>query len=253
MDPHAQNHQTTHAFLQQVISARATPSYQLAAATQWTQVSPTQVRFAAQGRQVPRWRAVTADDVVFSLTRRGDTAVQHDVAAEASGSQKVDDFTVDLIIKARTPILLRELTEARIMNRAWAEKPTSATQVAGLRRQEENCASRNANGTGPFCHGKLAPDVKVAPEEPELVGQAPWQHRRRCSPPLVSRHAPGPPGISGQVDFVVVDPPPRDLARMKANADLKLVEAPRTTISWPGPVPRRTARRWHACKKPAQR
>ena len=76
VDPHAQNHQTTHAFLQQVYESlvRYDDKYQIepALATKWTQVSPTQVRFELRkGVKFHDGAPFTADDVVFSLTRAG--------------------------------------------------------------------------------------------------------------------------------------------------------------------------------------
>ncbi|MPM56394.1 HTH-type transcriptional regulator SgrR [bioreactor metagenome] len=75
-DPHSQNHQTTHAFMQQVYESlvRYDDKYQTvpALATKWTQVSPTQMRFELRkGVKFHDGAPFTADDVIFSLTRAG--------------------------------------------------------------------------------------------------------------------------------------------------------------------------------------
>jgi peptide/nickel transport system substrate-binding protein len=73
-DPHAQNHQTTLAFLQQVYEGltRYDDKYQVqpGLATKWTLMSPTQLRFELRRNvKFHDGTPFTADDVVFSLTR----------------------------------------------------------------------------------------------------------------------------------------------------------------------------------------
>ncbi|MBS0467543.1 MAG: ABC transporter substrate-binding protein, partial [Proteobacteria bacterium] len=166
IDPHAQNHQTTHAFLQQIYESlvRYDAKYQTepALATKWTQISPTQVRFELRkGVKFHDGAPFTADDVVFSLTRAMTPPSNMQSATQSLKEvKKVDDHTVDLILKGPNPILLRELTEARIMNKTWAEKHNSvkSQDYAG---KEESYASRNANGTGPFSLVAWQPDQKL--------------------------------------------------------------------------------------------
>ncbi|WP_312302547.1 ABC transporter substrate-binding protein, partial [Pulveribacter sp.] len=228
-DPHAQNHQTTHAFLQQVYESlvRYDEKFQVepALATKWEQVSPTQVRFTLrQGVKFHDGSPFTADDVVFSLTRAM-TPPSNMMSAVQSIKEvkKVDDHTVDVMLKGPNPILLRELTEARILNKAWAEKHNS-TKSQDYSAKEENYASRNANGTGPFKLASWQPDVKVT-----LKKNADWWDKPRGNidevvfTPIKSAATRTAALISGQVDFVV-DPPPQDLARMKGDSNLKLIE-----------------------------
>ncbi len=229
VDPHAQNHQTTHAFLQQIYEGlvRYDKNYQIqpALATKWTQISPTQVRFELRrGVKFHDGAPFTADDVVFSITRVM-TPPSNMISSVQSVKEvkKVDDFTVDLILKGPNPVLLRELTEARIMNKAWAEKNNSvkAQDYAG---KEENFASRNANGTGPFMLVGWQPDVKLTlKKNPNWWDKPAGNVDEVVFTPIKSAATRTAALISGQVDFVV-DPPPQDLARMKASPDLKLVE-----------------------------
>ena len=44
---------------------------------------------------------------------------------------------------------MNQLTELRMMSKAWAEKNNS-TSPKDIKTQDENFAHRNANGTGPF-------------------------------------------------------------------------------------------------------
>lgn len=229
VDPHAQNHQTTHAFLQQVYESlvRYDQKYQIepALATKWTQVSPTQVRFELRkGVKFHDGAPFTADDVVFSLTRAG-TAPSNMMSSVQSIKEvkKVDDHTVDLILKGPNPILLRELTEARIMNKAWAEKHNSV-KSQDYAAKDENYASRNANGTGPFIMVGWQPDVKVTlKKNPDWWDKPKGNIDEVVFTPIKSAATRSAALISGQVDFVV-DPPPQDLARMKADANIKLIE-----------------------------
>jgi len=229
IDPHGQNHQTTHAFLQQIYESlvRYDDKYQIepALATSWEQVSPTQMRFTLRKDVTFHDGApFTADDVVFSLTRAL-TPPSNMMSAVQSVKEvkKVDDHTVDVFLKGPNPILLRELTEARIMNKAWAEKH-STVKAQDFAAKEENYASRNANGTGPFSFVEWKPDVTV-----KLKKNPNWWDKPKGNidevvfTPIKSAATRSAALLSGQVDFVV-DPPPQDLARMKANPDIQIIE-----------------------------
>ncbi|MBU4422313.1 MAG: ABC transporter substrate-binding protein, partial [Gammaproteobacteria bacterium] len=130
---------------------------------------------------------------------------------------------VDLILKGPNPILLRELTEARIMNKAWAEK-NNALKSQDYAAKEENFAARNANGTGPFIMVGWQPDVKVTlKKNPNWWDKPTGNIDEVVFTPIKSAATRSAALISGQVDFVS-DPPPQDLARMKGSPDIKLVE-----------------------------
>ena len=69
-------------------------------------------------------------------------------------------------------MLLRQLTELRMMSKAWAEKNKSL-EPQDIKTKDENFAHRNANGTGPFMLKRWEPDVRTgAGAQPQLVGQA---------------------------------------------------------------------------------
>ena len=228
-DPAGQNHQTTLAYQQMVYESliRYDEKYQItpSLATKWNVVSPTQLRFELRkGVKFHDGAPFTADDVVFSLTRTM-TPPSNLTSATQSVKEvkKVDDHTVDVILKGPSPVVLRELVEARIMNKAWAEK-NNATKAQDYKAKEENFASRNANGTGPFTLVGWQPDTKTTlKKNPNWWDKPKGNIDEVVFTPIKSAATRSAALISGQVDFVV-DPPPQDLARMKANADLKLVE-----------------------------
>ena len=228
-DPAGQNHQTTLAYQQMVYESliRYDEKYQItpSLATKWNFMSPTQLRFELRkGVKFHDGAPFTADDVVFSLTRTM-TPPSNLTSATQSVKEvkKVDDHTVDVILKGPSPVVLRELVEARIMNKAWAEK-NNATKAQDYKAKEENFASRNANGTGPFTLVGWQPDTKTTlKKNPNWWDKPKGNIDEVVFTPIKSAATRSAALISGQVDFVV-DPPPQDLARMKANADLKLVE-----------------------------
>ncbi|HOB67982.1 ABC transporter substrate-binding protein, partial [Ottowia sp.] len=127
-DPQGQNHQTTLAYQQMVYEGlvRYDEKFQIvpALATKWTFVTPTQLRFELRkGVKFHDGAPFTADDVVFSITRTMTPPSNLTSAAQSVKEvKKVDDHTVDLILKGPSPVVLREISEARIMNKAWAEK-----------------------------------------------------------------------------------------------------------------------------------
>ena len=228
-DPHGQNHQTTLAFLQQVYEGltRYDAKYQIqpGLATKWTQISPTQVRFELRRNvKFHDGTPFTADDVVFSLTRA--MTPPSNMTAYVQSIQevkKVDDFTVDLILKGPSPVLLRELTDARIMSKAWAEKHNSV-KAQDYRAKEENFASRNANGTGPFVLKSWQPDVKTVLEaNPNWWDKPTGNVTEVLYTPIKSAATRTAALISGQVDFVS-DPPPQDLARLIQTPNLKQID-----------------------------
>ena len=178
-DPHAQNHQTTLAYQQMVYESlvRYNEKYEVepSLAAKWTMVSPTQIRFELRkGVKFHDGAPFTADDVVFSLNRAM-TPPSNMTAYVQSVKEvkKVDDHTVDVILKGPSPVVLRELTDARIMNKAWAEK-NNAAKAQDYKAKEENFAARNANGTGPFILEAWQPDTRTT-----LKKNADWWDKPR--------------------------------------------------------------------------
>ncbi|KAF4530795.1 hypothetical protein B566_EDAN018826, partial [Ephemera danica] len=149
LDPHAQNHATTGSILQHAYEGltRYNERYEVepALATKWTQLSPTQVRFELRkGVTFHDGSPFTADDVVFSFGRikqpQGTMQIYVTGVAEV---KKLDSHTVDFILAAPNPILLRSIIDFRIVSKIWAEKNNS-TRTQDYKAKEENYASRNS-------------------------------------------------------------------------------------------------------------
>ena len=120
-------------------------------ATAWREVSPTQVRFTLrQGVKFHDGSAFTADDAVYSLQRAMSKTSNYTPYVQGIDKVvKVDAQTIDIFLKSPNPVLLRQMTELRMMSKAWAEKNRSV-EPKDIKGTDENFAHRNATGTGPY-------------------------------------------------------------------------------------------------------
>ena len=199
------------------------PEAQLA--TAWRDVSPTQVRFTLRsGVKFSDGTPFTADDVVYSITRA--MAKTSNYAVYTQGIDrvvKVNDTTVDFIMKGPNPVLLNQLTELRIMSKAWAEKNKSV-EPKDIRAKDETHAHRNAMGTGQYMVKEWQPDQKlVLVKNPNYWGSNASNVTEIIYTPIKSEATRVAALLSGEVDFVL-DPSPQDLARLRGNANLKVID-----------------------------
>jgi peptide/nickel transport system substrate-binding protein len=230
LDPHAQAHTTTGAILQQAYEGltRYDEQYRIepALAVRWTAISPTQIRFELRrGVQFHDGSPFTADDVLFSFRRiRQPQATMQIFLAGVHEVRKVDDFTVDVLLDAPTPLLLRNLASARIMSRAWAEQH-QATDTQDFKTGKESYATHHAMGTGPYKITDWVPDQKIT----MAVNRSWWDNSHRGNLtgivylPIKSDQTRVAALLSGDVDLVT-DLPPQDVGRLKAAPGLKLLE-----------------------------
>jgi peptide/nickel transport system substrate-binding protein len=194
-------------------------------ATGWKQVSPTQVRVTLrQGVKFHDGAAFNADDVVFSLTRAMSKTSNFGVYTQGIDKVvKVDDYTVDIMTKGPNPVLIRQLTELRIMDRDWAEK-NKAVDPKDIKTKDENFAHRNANGTGPFQLKSWDQDVKlVLTRNPNYWGKVEGNVTEIIYSPIKAEATRVASLLSGEVDMVL-DPSPADMARLRSTATLKVVD-----------------------------
>ena len=166
----------------------------------------------------------TADDVVFSFGRI--TQPQGTKQTYVSGIKevkKVDDHTVDLILEAPTPMLLQNIISFPIMSRAWSVK-NNTTNTQDYKAKEENFASRNANGTGPYKLVSWQPDQAV-----KMVANKDWWDKNPGNVtelsylPIKSAPTRVAALLSGDVD-IVTDLPPQDFFKLKEEGKVKLLE-----------------------------
>ncbi len=194
-------------------------------ATSWTNISPTQIRFnLRQGVKFSDGSPMTADDVVYSITRAMTKTSNYAVYAQGIDRVvKVNDNTVDFMMKGPNPVLLSQLTELRIMSKAWAEKNRSV-EPKDIRNKDETFAHRNAMGTGLFMVKEWQPDQKlVLVRNPNYWGKVDSNVTEIIYTPIKSEATRVAALLSGEIDFVL-DPSPQDLARMRANPNLKVID-----------------------------
>jgi peptide/nickel transport system substrate-binding protein len=231
LDPHSQNHATTNAILMHSYEGltRYDKDYKVepALATSWEQVSPTQWRFKLrQNVAFHDGAPFTADDVVFSFQRiKQPQGTMQIYVAGIKDVKKVDDHTVDFILDAPVPILLRNIIDFRIMSRNWAEK-NKAENVQDYKAKEETFASRNVNGTGPYQIKEWAPDQRVTmADNPKWWGKKDGNVTSVTYTPIRADATRVAALLSGNVDMLT-DLPTQDVARLKQDPKLKVLEGP---------------------------
>lgn len=194
-------------------------------ATSWRDISPTQIRFTLrQGVKFSDGSPLTADDVVYSISRAMAKSSNYHVYTQGIDKVvKVNDNTVDFMMKSPNPVLLSQLTELRIMSKAWAEKNKSV-EPKDIRTKDETYAHRNAMGTGQFMVKEWQPDQKLhLVRNPNYWGKVDSNVTEIIYTPIKSEATRIAALLSGEVDFVL-DPSPNDLARLRAAPTLKVMD-----------------------------
>jgi peptide/nickel transport system substrate-binding protein len=155
LDPHANNEGFNNAYLDNVYEPLVTRGKDLkiepCLALSWEHVNSTTLRFKLRPNvRFHDGTAFTADDVVFSIERAlSDTSNFKPYLTGVKGARKVDDLTVDVITDGPAPVLLGQLTEVRIVSKAWCLKH-NVQKPQDYKNKEETYAVRNSNGTGPY-------------------------------------------------------------------------------------------------------
>ena len=177
----------------------------------------------------------TADDVVFSIERALSLNSQMKASVQgAASAKKIDDLTVDILMKEPNPVLLNHVFFFRIMSRSWTIK-NNALLPQNYKDKEDTFASRNTNGTGPFMVTVRQPDVKT-----ELVENPNWWNK--ASPekgnitavtllPIKNNATRLAALLSGEVDFVN-DPPSQDIARLRASPNITMITGAESRVQF---------------------
>ena len=229
LDPHAQNEGLTIAASSYVYEPLVEYDKEFnlvpALATKWEQVNPEKWVFTLrEGVHFHDGAPFTAEDVVFSLQRA--MAPTSNFKAYVNGIKEVnalDDHTVEIITDGPNPVLLRQLTNVFIMNKAWSEKH-GATEPQDFSAQQETYSARHANGTGPYQLVAREVDVRTSfKENPNW-----WNHANKegnvteiIYTPIKQNATRTAALLSGEIDFIL-DPPAQDIERLKQQA--KVVE-----------------------------
>ena len=231
LDPHSQNHATTNAILMHAYEGltRYDAKYEVEAAlaTRWTYTTPTLVRFELRkGVKFHDGTPFTADDVIFSFGRiKQPQGTMQIYVTGVSEIKKIDDHTIDVVLTAPNPILLRNIIDFRIVSKAWAEK-NRAANVQDYKAKEENFASRNTMGTGPYKILSWQPEQRIS-----MARNDAWwdKHTGNVSKvvytPIKSEPTRVAALLSGDVDMLT-DVPTQDVERLRADPKLKVIDGP---------------------------
>ncbi|HRP28818.1 MAG TPA: ABC transporter substrate-binding protein [Burkholderiaceae bacterium] len=239
MDPHSQNEQLTNAMNGQVYEFLIARDRQLnlvpQLATEWKQTTPLQWRMKLRPNvKFQDGTPFTADDVVFSINRAKLPTSQIAVYANAVGEvKKIDDLTVEFNLSQVNPIFLQHINTLNIMSKAWCEKH-NVTKPLDFKNKEESFASYNANGTGPYMLVKREPDVKtVYKRNPNYWGKIDGNVQDVIFTPIKQDATRMAALMSGEIDFVL-DPPPRDLERLRGGGQVKILDGVENRIIFIG-------------------
>jgi peptide/nickel transport system substrate-binding protein len=228
-DPYAQNESFNNTFNSYVYESLVQYDKKFEVVPQlamkWEQMGPTQWRFHLRPNvKFQEGEPLTADDVVFSVNREmSKRSMMKAYLSGVSGAAKVDDLTVDITTTGPAPVLLRQLTDVRIMSKSWCEKH-NVVEVQDYVQKEETYAVGHANGTGPYVLKSREPDVKTVLEaNPKWWGKMEGNVTEIVYTPIKSAATRTAALLSGEIDFAL-DPPLQDLPKLKSDPNIKVVE-----------------------------
>lgn len=201
-----------------------------ALATSWQAVDAKTWRFKIrQGVTFHDGTPLGVDDAVFSIQRALGTTSQRSFQLKGVlAARKVDAETLEVALEAPDAVLPDKLVGMPIMSKAWAE--AHRVEVAqDFNGKQETFAVRNANGSGPWMLERYEPDVRTvlkrnprwwgwADKRSGNVDEVTWLTIRSDATRLAAI-------ISGEVDLVL-DPPTPDIARLKSEGTLAVVQSP---------------------------
>ena len=234
-DPMAQNETLNNTFSDYVYEGLVRYNKQFvpepALAASWTRIDATTWRFALRRNVLFHdGSPFTADDVVFSFERIVKPASNMKVYAQGVKEvRRVDDYTVDVVTDGPNPVLLRQLVDAKIMNRAWSVRH-NVVNPQNYAAREENYAARNTNGTGPFALKSHEPDARTV-----LVANPRWWDRLEGNVteivylPIKADATRSAALVTGEVDLVL-DPPTQDVPRLRQNPSVRIVDGSEARI-----------------------
>jgi peptide/nickel transport system substrate-binding protein len=198
-------------------------------ATAWQMTGPTTWRFTLRrGVTFHDGTPFTADDAVFSLERTMAPPSQRAFQLKGvKAVKKVDEQTIEFQLEAPDAVLPEKLPFIGMMSKAWSDRH-GVTRAQDFNAKQETYTVRNANGTGPYRLARYEPDVRVVLERhPGWWG---WADTRRHGNvqqvqfvPIKSDATRLAALASGEVDLVL-DPPYQDVARLKADPRITLVQ-----------------------------
>jgi peptide/nickel transport system substrate-binding protein len=199
-----------------------------ALATAWTQAAPDTWRFTLRdGVKFSDGTPFTSDDVVFSWQRAmASTSNIKNFFVTVKEVRAVDPQTVEIVTRGADAILPEELTNWGIMSKAWCVKNKAEVPADLNKIGEENFATRNAMGTGPFMLKERVPDVRTV-----LVPNPGWwdKPKHNITEAVFNRIQNDSTRVaallSGEIDFIY-SVPPQDVNRIIETPGMKVLQKP---------------------------
>lgn len=239
MDPYARNETFLLTFManiyEPVVRRDRNLKLEPALAVKWSNPSPTLWRFELrQGVKFTGGEAFSADDVVFSYNRAmGKGSNLGGNFTSVKEVRKVSDFVVEIDTKYPDPLLADKLALIGIMSKTWAEK-NNAQFAADMTKNEENFATRNSNGTGPFVVKVREPDVRTVLEPNKGWWDKPEHNLTEVVFQRVANDATRVAALlSGELDMIYTVPP-QDVERIRRTQGRRIIEGPETRIVFLG-------------------
>ncbi len=231
MDPYGATESNTFAFLHHIYEPLVRYNAELrtepALATSWEIVSPTLWRFKLRGGvKFHNGNPFTSDDVVMSIKRaiHPDSPIKSNLPV-VEDVKKVDDLTVDFVLKETDPLLLNYLTNIYIFDKEWMTEHNSVNPV-NVRKGEESYASTHANGTGPFMLESRQPDAKtVLAVNPDWWDTPRHNLTKIVFTPIKSDATRVAALLSGEIDLMTPSPL-QDAPRINRTEGVSVLEAP---------------------------
>jgi len=239
MDPHSQNESMTNMMNGQVYERLTSRDRSLnivpGLALSWQQTAPLVWRFKLRpGVKFHEGQTLTADDVVYSIKRAQEPTSQVNNYATAVGEPvKIDDLTVEFRLKAVNPIFLQHLDSLWIMSKAWCETNKSVKPL-DFKNKEETYAAMHTNGTGPYQLVSRQPGIKTTyKRNANWWGKFEGNVQEIVYTPIGNDATRLAALVSGEIDFVL-DPAPRDVARLRNTSGVKIIDGPENRIVFIG-------------------
>lgn len=200
-----------------------------ALALSWTAIDAKTWRFKLRpGVKFHDGSSFTADDAVFSIGRALQPSSRRaPQLAGVLGARKVDALTIDVLLQAPDAVLPEKLWQVGMMSQAWCEQH-GVSKPQDYDAKQETYAVRNAMGTGPFMLQRYEADVRTT-----LRANPAWWGRASQAGNVdeaqflvIQSDATRLAALSsGQVDLVL-DPPFQDVARLRRDQQIRLLEMP---------------------------
>src|SRR5271169_2812332 len=196
-------------------------------ATSWEILDPLHWRFhLRKGVKFHEGQDFTADDVIFSAHRvlSAGSDLKGRIPADAQ-VVKVDDYTVDFILKTPNPLLINEWESWGIFSKKWSEEH-GATEATAMNATTPPYAALHANGTGPFILVSHEPGVKTVWKKNPNWWDTPRHNLDEVVfTPIANNATRVAALLSGEIDWM--DPVPlADQARVNANPGTQVLAGP---------------------------